>query len=50
MGSEVQRPVAIIIVGGMIISVIITISVLPQVFYFAYKRKYLRGKQAQRDK
>jgi cobalt-zinc-cadmium resistance protein CzcA len=50
MGSEVQKPVAIIIVGGMIISVIMTISVLPQVFYFAYRRKYLRDIMAQRGK
>jgi cobalt-zinc-cadmium resistance protein CzcA len=40
MGSEVQRPVAIIIVGGMIISQILSVAVLPQVFYFVYRRKY----------
>ena len=38
MGSEVQKPIAIIIVGGMIISMILSFSVLPQVFYFAYRR------------
>jgi cobalt-zinc-cadmium resistance protein CzcA len=50
MGSEVQKPVAIIIVGGMLISVILSIAVLPQVYYFAYKKKYFREKMAQRRK
>jgi cobalt-zinc-cadmium resistance protein CzcA len=50
MGSEVQKPVAIIIVGGMLISVILSIAVLPQVYYFAYKKKYLREIMAQRKK
>ena len=40
MGSEVQRPVAIIVVGGMIISHIISVAVLPQVFYVVYRRRY----------
>ena len=44
MGSEVQKPIAIMIVGGMIISMILSFMVLPQVFYFAYRRKYLREK------
>ncbi len=48
MGSEIQKPLAIMIVGGMIISMILSFSVLPQVFYFAYKKKYLKEKQAHR--
>ena len=39
MGSEIQKPIAIMIVGGMIISMILSFSVLPQVFYFAYRKK-----------
>ena len=50
MGSEIQKPIAIMIVGGMIISMILSFSVLPQVFYFAYKNKYLREKKSQREK
>ncbi len=46
MGSEIQKPLAIMIVGGMIVSMILSFSVLPQVFYFAYKKKYLRDKKA----
>lgn len=38
MGSEIQRPLAIMIVGGIIICMILSFTVLPQVFYFAYRR------------
>jgi cobalt-zinc-cadmium resistance protein CzcA len=46
MGSEIQKPLAIMSVGGMMISMVLSFWVLPQVFYFAYKRKYLREKKA----
>jgi cobalt-zinc-cadmium resistance protein CzcA len=42
MGSEVQKPVAIIIVGGMLISQILSVAVLPQVYYFVYRKKKMR--------
>ena len=38
MGSEVQKPLAIMIVGGIIICMILSFTVLPQVFYLAYRR------------
>ncbi len=38
MGSEVQKPLAIMIVGGILICMILSITILPQVFYFAYRR------------
>lgn len=38
MGSEIQRPLAIMIVGGIIVCMVLSFSVLPQVFYFAYRR------------
>lgn len=38
MGSEVQKSMAIMIVGGIIICMILSFTVLPQVFYFAYRR------------
>ncbi|MFV0418796.1 MAG: efflux RND transporter permease subunit [Dysgonomonas sp.] len=45
MGSEIQKPLAIMIVGGILISMILSFTVLPQVFYFAYRRdKRLREK------
>jgi cobalt-zinc-cadmium resistance protein CzcA len=44
MGSEIQKPLAIMIVGGIIICMILSFTVLPQVFYFAYRRdKRLMG-------
>ena len=39
MGSEVQKPFAIMIVGGIIICMVLSFTVLPQVFYFAYREK-----------
>jgi len=37
MGSEIQKPIAIMIVGGLIICMIMALTVLPQVFYMIYK-------------
>lgn len=38
MGSEIQKPLAIMIVGGIIICMLLSFTVLPQVFYFAYRK------------
>lgn len=38
MGSEVQKPLAIMIVGGILVCMLLSFTVLPQVFYFAYRR------------
>lgn len=37
MGSEIQKPLAIMIVGGLLICMILSLTVLPQVFYLAYR-------------
>jgi len=39
MGSEVQKPLAIMIVGGLIVCMILSLTVLPQVFYLVYRKK-----------
>lgn len=39
MGAEIQKPLAIMIVGGIIICMILSLTVLPQVFYYAYRKK-----------
>lgn len=39
MGSEVQKPLAIMIVGGIVVCMLLSFTVLPQVFYFAYRKK-----------
>ena len=38
MGSEIQKPLAIMIVGGLLICMLLSFTVLPQVFYWAYKK------------
>ena len=46
MGSEIQKPLAIMIVGGVLICMLLSFTVLPQVFYFAYRRdKKLKQKE-----
>jgi len=37
MGSEIQKPLAIMIVGGILICMLLSFTVLPQVFYFAHR-------------
>ncbi|QCX54081.1 efflux RND transporter permease subunit [Elizabethkingia sp. JS20170427COW] len=39
MGSEIQKPLAIMIVGGLLICMILSLTVLPQVFYKMYQPK-----------
>ncbi|MEZ0006346.1 cobalt-zinc-cadmium resistance protein CzcA [Flavobacterium sp. 28YEA47A] len=40
MGSEIQKPLAIMIVGGLLFCMIFSLTVLPQIFYIAYRRKH----------
>ncbi len=40
MGSEIQKPLAIMIVGGLIICMLLSFTILPIVFYYAYRKKY----------
>lgn len=39
MGSEIQKPLAIMIVGGLLICMVLALTVLPQVFYWVYRKK-----------
>lgn len=39
MGSEIQKPLAIMIVGGLIICMILSFTVLPVSFYYAYRKE-----------
>lgn len=39
MGSEIQKPLAIMIVGGLLFCMIFSLTVLPQVFYYSYRKK-----------
>jgi len=39
MGAEIQKPLAIMIVGGLLICMILSLTVLPQLFYWGYRKK-----------
>ncbi|WP_262511132.1 efflux RND transporter permease subunit [Albibacterium indicum] len=39
MGLEIQKPLAIMIVGGLLICMVLSLTVLPQVFYPCYRKK-----------
>lgn len=38
MGSEIQKPLAIMIAGGLVICLLLSFTILPIVFYLAYKK------------
>lgn len=38
MGSEIQKPLAIMIVGGLFICMVLSFIVLPQIFYVGYRK------------
>ncbi|TDE10580.1 hypothetical protein E0F88_28005 [Dyadobacter psychrotolerans] len=38
MGSEIQKTLAIMIVGGLLICMFLSFTVLPQIFYLAYRK------------
>lgn len=44
MGSEIQKPLAIMIVGGLLICLILSFMVLPVLFYYAYRNTSDKGK------
>jgi cobalt-zinc-cadmium resistance protein CzcA len=39
MGSEIQKPLAIMIVGGLMICLILSFTVLPVIFYGTYRKR-----------
>jgi heavy metal efflux system protein len=41
IGSETGRPLAIVIIGGLITATILTLLVFPLIYYRAYKKKFL---------
>lgn len=38
MGSEIQKPLAIMIVGGLLICMFLSLTVLPQLYYWVYRK------------
>lgn len=51
MGAEIQKPLAIMIVGGLIVCLFLSFTVLPIVFYLAYRndKGYLRSIERMRN-
>lgn len=43
-GSEVQRPLATVVIGGLITSTLLTLMVLPIIYNWLERRRELRGK------
>jgi Putative silver efflux pump len=44
MGSEIQKPLAIMIVGGLITCMIFSLTVLPQVYYWSHRKDEFKTK------
>jgi len=44
MGSEIQKPLAIMVVDGILICMVLSFTVLPQVFFYVYRGKYTARK------
>ncbi|TDS17377.1 efflux RND transporter permease subunit [Sphingobacterium paludis] len=44
MGSEIQKPLAIMIVGGLIICLVLSFTVIPVVFYWMNRKEAQAGK------
>lgn len=42
MGSEIQKPLAIMIVGGLLICTLLSLTIIPSVFYLVYRKRYER--------
>ncbi len=45
MGSEIQKPLAIMIVGGLFICMVLSFIVLPQIFYVGYRKKLIKERE-----
>lgn len=48
-GSEVQRPLATVVIGGLVTSTLLTLMVLPSVYYFIERRSKKNGDEEEQD-
>ena len=39
-GAEIQRPLAIVVIGGLITSTVLTLILLPSIYFWLESRKY----------
>jgi cobalt-zinc-cadmium resistance protein CzcA len=42
-GAEVQRPLATVVIGGLITSTLLTLVLLPTLYYLIFKRKWMKS-------
>jgi cobalt-zinc-cadmium resistance protein CzcA len=42
-GAEVQRPLATVVIGGIFSSTVLTLLVLPVIYYLSYQNKNMKG-------
>jgi cobalt-zinc-cadmium resistance protein CzcA len=49
IGSDIQRPLATVIVGGLLSTLLLTLLVLPSLYYIAAPRKALTGQEHKDD-
>ncbi len=42
IGSETQKPLAVVVIGGLITATILTLLIFPLIFYSAYRRRYAK--------
>ncbi|WP_119081028.1 efflux RND transporter permease subunit [Chitinophaga alhagiae] len=47
IGSETQKPLAVVVIGGLVTATVLTLLVFPLIFFSAYKRKHIVHKQNQ---
>jgi len=49
-GSEVQRPLATVVIGGLITATLLTLLVLPTIYYWADKNSRIPGLKSEEEK
>jgi Cu/Ag efflux pump CusA len=48
MGSELQRPLALTVIGGMVLGTVVSLYFIPLCYYYLMRRKRERGKEKQK--
>ncbi|WP_298714370.1 CusA/CzcA family heavy metal efflux RND transporter [Chitinophaga sp.] len=43
IGSETQKPLAVVVIGGLITATVLTLLVFPLIFYSAYRKRYAKA-------
>ena len=41
IGSETARPLAIVVIGGLVTATLLTLFIFPLIFYVFYRHKFL---------